>query len=126
MPEFYDSCPKNYQNTPHLIFAPPKNPEFYTIFARKNARIIIIIARKICFPNFGGMCPPSPTSVHISNGSGVIVLRNIQTHKWTLLKTFITLAVRLVITVSTISGFHRVLESPGVLSACNAVICGYS
>jgi len=56
MPEFYDSCPKNYQNS--LIFMTFDQkiniiPELYMIFfARKMPEFFIIIARKILFSEF--------------------------------------------------------------------------
>jgi len=67
----HDSCPRNYQNTRiFVIFTRKINKiaenfliiaEFYMIFfARKRPKFYIIIALKICFPNFGGHVPPCP------------------------------------------------------------------
>jgi len=63
MPEFYDSCQKNYQNIRiFMIFAGQINKirEFYMIFARKMPEFYIVITRKIFFPEFWGaraFCP---------------------------------------------------------------------
>jgi len=67
MPEFlHDSCPKNYQNTRiFMIFARKiyKIPEFYMIFARKNARILHNNCPKnIFFRNLGARALLPPVS----------------------------------------------------------------
>jgi len=62
MPEFYMVLVRKISKYPDFDICPKINKitEFYTIFARKMPKFYIIIARKIFFPNFGGMCPLCP------------------------------------------------------------------